>query len=343
MRFDPFSLSLTRPLGTANGSIESREGFLVRVSVNDDGGQVTGLGESTPLPGWTESLADCRAALERGNPDATTPAARYGYSLARADAEARVTDTRLCDRLAAEHGVGSSADAVPVNATVGDGTPEETADAVREMAESGFDVVKIKVGAREPEADTARLRAARDAAPDAELRADANGAWGRETAAEMLDAAAELDYAYVEQPLPADDLTGLAELRGCGVGVAVDETLASHAVSTVLDADAADVLVLKPMALGGPDRTLDTAQTVRDAGVEAIVTTTIDGVVARLGALHVAAAIPDVPACGLATGSLLADDLAPDPAPIREGVMSVPDGPGLAGDAFDPLYRHGDF
>jgi L-alanine-DL-glutamate epimerase-like enolase superfamily enzyme len=106
----------------------------------------------------------------------------------------------------------------------------------------------------------------------------------------------------------------------------------------VLAADAADVLVLKPMALGGPDRTLDAARAARDAGADAVVTTTIDGVVARLGALHVAAAVPEVPACGLATGSLLAEDLAPDPAPVRDGSMAVPGGPGLAGDALDSLY-----
>jgi L-alanine-DL-glutamate epimerase-like enolase superfamily enzyme len=196
----------------------------------------------------------------------------------------------------------------------------------------------VKVGARDADADAERLRAARDAAPDAELRADANGAWDRETAAAMFDVAAELDVRYVEQPLPADDLSGHAALRGRAVGVAVDETLSDHSVQAVLDAGAADVLVLKPMALGGPDLTLSAARTAREAGVDAVVTTTIDGVVARLGALHVASAIPDVPACGLATGSLLTEDLAPDPAPVRDGRMPVPDGPGLAGDALDPLY-----
>mgnify|MGYP006270994373 FL=1 len=334
MRLDPFSLSLSDPLGTANGPIEAREGFLVRLA-DEGASQSAGLGEATPLPGWTESLSDCRTALDAGDPDATTPAARHGVSLARADADARAAGVSLGAQLAA----GDAADAVPVNATVGDGTAAETAESVREAVESGYDAMKVKVGARDAAVDAARLRAARDAAPDAELRADANGAWDRETAAAMLDAAAELGVRYVEQPLPADDLSGHAELRGRGVGVAVDETLAAHSVGAVLDADAADVLVLKPMALGGPDLTLSAARAAREAGVDAVVTTTIDGVVARLGALHVASAIPDVPACGLATGSLLAEDLAPDPAPVRDGRMSVPDGPGLAGDALDPLYR----
>ncbi|SFR41810.1 mandelate racemase/muconate lactonizing enzyme family protein [Halogeometricum limi] len=335
MRFEPFSVSLSESLDTARGPIDSREGFLVRVGDGD----ATGLGEATPLPGWTESLDDCRDALERGDPDDATPAARHGVSLARADARARETGVRLCDELAAE-GFESdhAADAVPVNATVGDGSVEQTEEAVRDAVDAGFGTVKLKVGAQDPETDQRRLRAARAVAPDAELRADANGAWTRETAEVMLDVAAELDVAYVEQPLPADDLSGHAALCGRGVDVALDETLASHGVGEVLDADAADVLVLKPMALGGPDRTLAAARRARASGVDAVVTTTIDAVVARLGALHVAAVIPDVPACGLATGSMLAADLADDPAPVASGAMRVPDGPGLAGDALDPLY-----
>jgi o-succinylbenzoate synthase len=326
-----FSLSLASPLDTAAGRISDREGFLVRV---DDGAR--GLGEATPLPGWTESLAECRRALESGDPEESTPAARHGVALARADAAARATDRRLADSLAG----GTAADAVPVNATVGDADVDETAEATREAVDAGYDCVKLKVGARTPDVDEARLRAARDAAGDGvELRADANGAWDRATARRLLDVAAGLDVGYVEQPLAADDVSGHAELRGRGVGVALDESLAARSVADVLAADAADVLVCKPMALGGPDRTLEAARRARSAGVDVAVTTTVDAVVARLGALHVAAAIPDVLACGLATGALLAEDLAPDPAPVRDGAITVPPGPGLAGTTLNELYR----
>ena len=62
-------------------------------------------------------------------------------------------------------------------------------------------------------------------------------------------------------------------------------------------------------------------------------TTTIDGVVARLAALHVAAAVPDIGACGLATGDRLARDLAPDPTRVADGEMTVPQTDGLGPDA----------
>jgi L-alanine-DL-glutamate epimerase-like enolase superfamily enzyme len=70
-----------------------------------------------------------------------------------------------------------------------------------------------------------------------------------------------------------------------------------------------------------------------------VVTTTIDAVVARTAAVHVAAAIPEIAPCGLATGSLLADDLAADPVTISEGAASVPTSGGLCGSGFDSLRR----
>ena len=360
VRHRPFALDLVRPLGTARGDISRREGFLVAVDRGSDGAGAVGLGEATPLPGWTESREACAAALEglsdrRGSEPLrealsaeSTPAVRHGVSLALGDAAARDAGVRLADRLADEAGVDAgTAESVPVNATVGDGDPDETAAEARRAVDEGFDCLKLKVGARSVDADVERVRAVREAVGDAvALRADANGAWDRATARRALDALAPFDLAYVEQPLSAADLDGLAALRGGdpgdgggGVPIAADESVAARGVDAVLDAGAADAVVLKPMALGGPDRALAAALRARRAGVEPVVTTTIDAVVARTAAVHVAAAIPDASPCGLATGSLLAEDLAPDPCPVDDGRIAVPAGPGLAGGAFDGLRR----
>jgi o-succinylbenzoate synthase len=339
----PFDLPLRTPLSTAHGSIDRRRGFVVRGAV--DG--VAGVGEATPLPGWTESVDACRraldlvdvlgAALSAGVLD-DAPAARHAVSLALFDARAKAADESLARFLAGAR--APVAETVPVNATVGDAGVTETADAAREAADAGYGCVKLKVGVRPVEADVERVAAARDAAPDVDLRVDANGAWSRTEAERFADrvGARGLSLDYVEQPLPADDLGGHAALRAStDLRVAVDETLASTAVDEVLAAEAADVLVLKPMAQGGPARTLGLAELADETGVESVVTTTIDAVVARTAALHVAAALGDPSACGLATGSMLARDLSADPAPVVDGRMALPEGPGLAGDAFATL------
>jgi o-succinylbenzoate synthase len=349
-----FALRLASPLSTARGAISRRVGLLVGV---EDG--TRGVGEATPLPGWTESFDACRDALVRSSPPSVVdlselPAARHGLSLARADAAARERGVSLAAFLADGGGWptvdaparsetghpfdGSVSTSVPVNATVGDAAPEQTAAAARRAVRDGFDAVKLKVGSASPAADLRRLRAVRDAVGESTtLRVDANGGWEFEQAARFVDEAVDVGVEYVEQPLSAADLAGHARLRGRGVGVAVDESLAHHPLELVLSAGAADVVVLKPMALGGPDRTLTAAVRAREAGVDPVVTTTVDAAPARAAAAHVAATIPDVRHCGLATGDLLADDLTPDPAPVVDGAVTVPDGPGTAGSAFDSL------
>ncbi|MFB6310483.1 MAG: o-succinylbenzoate synthase [Salinirussus sp.] len=334
MRIDRFQLELTAPLRTAGGTIDRREGFIVRV--DHDG--ATGVGEATPLPGWTESLDACRTALERAERVASeldwgialarldAPAARHGLALALADARARTASIPLYRAL----GGDSRVEEVPVNGTIGDGTVDTCRDQARRLVDAGVPAIKLKVGARTLAADRRRIAAVRDAiGSDVELRLDANGAWDWETAAAATDAATEYAVSYIEQPLPASDLAGLEKLRGSGVGIAVDETLVEHDLSAVVEAGAADVIICKPMVLGGPDRTVALADDAQAAGLEAIVTTTVDAAVARTAAVHVAATLPGVAPCGLATGDRLTRDVCSDPAPILDGAAAVPQGPGL--------------
>ena len=341
LEFRRFSLRLRQPLETAHGPITAREGFLVRVrhDVDDRGDSVVGYGEATPLPGWTESLEACERGLDRasqeirrGGSDAAlaavdrTAAARHGVILALTDLHATRRSMPLYQLLGEPGRVGR----VPVNATVGDGSPAETANAVRDAVTGGFRCCKLKVGVRSLEADLERVRRARDAGgPDVELRIDANGAWTLEEAKRAIEVCRDCDVSLLEQPLPEGALEGHAELRGLGVGIALDEGLLEHGIDAIREANAADALVLKPMALGGVDVAKEVATWAAEAGLPTIVTTTIDGVVARSGATHLAASIPDVPACGLATGPLLAEDLARDPVLFEKGEAVVPQAKGL--------------
>jgi o-succinylbenzoate synthase len=331
---EPFSIQLAEPLSTAAGTITEREGFLVFLEFEGH----KGVGEATPLPGWTESYEDCRRALGRAAEVAEEldwgialaktdePAARHALALALAEARARGADEPLYRYFGSERIVRT----VPVNATLGDDDPEATAQAARDAVDNGFASLKVKVGARPVEDDVARLRAVRDAVGESvELRADANGAWTREQAQTAFDAFGDLDVAFVEQPLPAEDLAGHATLRGGAVDVALDESLAAYSLDEILAQRAADVVVVKPMVVGGPDVARAVALEARGGGVDPVVSTTVDAVVGRTGAVHVAASLPDPRPCGLATGSMLLSDLSLDPAPVIDGHIEVPQDKGL--------------
>jgi o-succinylbenzoate synthase len=332
-----FALELSAPLETAAGRIDERRGIALRVAEDD----AAGVGEATPLDGWTESYSTCRerldAAVERLAADDAAaaldaaeeaPAARHAVTLALADLRARQEGVPLYRYL----GSVGRVERVPVNATVGATSPEEAAGMAREAVDQGFRCIKLKAGTESVEADAARVERVREEIQwTASLRVDANGAWNRAQAREALGALATEDVTYVEQPLASDDLAGHAALRreSVGVGVTLDESLRDAAIEDVLEAGAADVVVLKPMALGGVDRARRIALRARREGVMPVVSNTVDGVVARTAAVHLAASLPGIDPCGLATANRLATDLGPDPAPIEDGDAAVPQTAGL--------------
>lgn len=346
MWVDSFSLELNEPLETAHGPIPAREGFLVGI---DSDNEIHGIGEATPLPGWTESVAACQTAVETVaktgemstvDPKAT-PAAAHAVECATMDAQGQRDGhplAALLRRSAFPERNQSVPTHVPLNATIGDGSVVDTVEQATTAVTAGYDCLKLKVGSRPLEDDLNRVRAVREAVGNSvTIRVDVNGGWDVETAIEAIESLAPLDIAYVEQPLAAERLPAHKQLRNRGVGIAVDESVATHSVESVIETAAADVVVVKPMAVGGPQRATKAAAAASEAGIEPVVTTTIDAVVARTAAVHVAAAIPAVTPCGLATGSLLATDLAADPVEIREGEASVPTGGGLCGDGFASL------
>lgn len=341
----PFTLPLTRPLETAAGTIDHRRGFLVRVH----DATATGIGEATPLPGWTESHDTCQTHLETAghllethgpsaalNALADTPAARHGLSLALLDHTATTNHQPLYQHLGPR---SDTVPTVPVNATIGDGPPDHTVAAATTHIDAGFQCLKIKVAARPLPDDLDRLDALTTVLPpDTRLRLDANGAWTPRTATRALTHLDTTTIDYVEQPLPPTDLEPTRRLRRHDIPIALDETLAHTPIRDIIRADAADVLILKPMVLGGVDRAHHAATTARHHGLDTVITTTIDGAIARTAAAHLAASLPDPRPAGLATADRLETDLAPDPTTLTDGTLTIPQTPGLG---IDPDHLDG--
>lgn len=87
-----------------------------------------------------------------------------------------------------------------------------------EQAAAGFPAVKIKIGRSSDKQgvneDVAVLTAIREAVGDSiELLADANGAYDAATALRLCKRLEPLDLAFLEEPLPPDDLQGYERLH----------------------------------------------------------------------------------------------------------------------------------
>lgn len=77
-------------------------------------------------------------------------------------------------------------------------TPEEMA--AKAVSVPHLSLLKLKLGG---DGDAERMRAVRQARPDAHLVADANEAWTPEMLPTLLRVAAQFDFELIEQPLPA--------------------------------------------------------------------------------------------------------------------------------------------
>jgi len=119
---------------------------------------------------------------------------------------------------------------------------------------SGYSGYKCRVGSADLASDVDRIGAVRDAVGAGyPIMVDANQAWTRIAAARACRALAPFDLGWVEEPLDADDITGLADLRtAVDVPIAAGETAYGlRGIGLLLSADAVDVIQPDLMRCGG--------------------------------------------------------------------------------------------
>jgi o-succinylbenzoate synthase len=338
-----FRLPLRFPLTTARGPIHERLGVLLTLESRSG---LRGHGEAMPLcqsPG--DALAEIeewlarRAAELRGIPaNAALARSFVGPPLARAALDSALLDLAARMRgapLAATLAMRTAHPELPVNALLVSTAPAALASEARQRAAEGFACFKLKVGAAALADDLARVAALREAiGPGAALRLDANGGWSEAEAIAALGALERYGPEYVEEPVSGTEACARVRAR-TRVPIALDESVWDvDRIEHALKAGAADVLVLKPAALGGPRVARAIALKARDAGVDTVVTSFLDSAIGVAAALHCALTLPlGQRACGFATGALFERDLAA--LPVENGVIRLPAGNGL-GIAPDP-------
>jgi o-succinylbenzoate synthase len=257
------------------------------------------------------------------------PTTRAAVDVALFDLAARAQGIGVAELLA---GSDQPRAQVEVNALVYAEQPEIAAREASGAVAEGYLTVKLKIGALALELDEARIAAVRDAVgSETKIRLDANGGWKERDAELAITRFAPYRIEFLEQPVDARNLGGLARLSaGSPIPIAADEALAGgYAFDEIFSRDAASVLVLKPAVLGGLRVSQRVAARARRAGWGVVVTSALDSAVGLAAALQLAAALPGPHlAAGLATGALLDQDLATLPLP-KNGTLSVPDGPGI--------------
>ena len=344
----PFAQWLRAPLRTARGPIQERLGFWFRVVFEMGPGdlpsaadepELTGLGEAMPLvEAGTEDFSVCEQALREASWSLTgrdlpetvealetllddtlqlsaLPAARHAVEVALMDGWGKCRGRPLSWLLSPD-----AQNSAQLSALLAEEQLDRLVAEAQALYRRGFRTFKLKVGARPAEDDRSRVEAVSRATPDdTSLRLDANRAWTLPEALERLESLDRASLGRVtlcEDPLRSLDPSAWIELRrNQPVPIALDEPLASPSLRArfFYCPDAFDAWVLKPLVQGGVIRSWKLARAITGIGRRVVITSSMDGTVARAAAAHLSAAIPGALDAGLFTGRLFEHEGIPDP------------------------------
>lgn len=230
LRVRPFRIHPVHPFTIARSSHDHYDN--VAVEIEEEG--IVGLGEAAPSAYFGETQGTVLAALESLRPvvEERHPADVRGVEAALArrlggNGAARVAISAAChDWRGKRYGaplyrlLGADTGPIPPTSfTIGIAAPEEMAARVAEA--SAYRILKVKMGFAGDEEAVTRIAAT----TDQRIRVDANAGWTRKQARRKLDLLEELGVELVEQPLPAEDLEGLADLSAASaVPIVADES-----------------------------------------------------------------------------------------------------------------------
>jgi L-alanine-DL-glutamate epimerase-like enolase superfamily enzyme len=153
--------------------------------------------------------------------------------------------------------------------------------------DSGFPVIKIKLGSSDDEAIVAAIRRETNAS----IRLDANAGWSREKALKLIPRLVDYGIEFIEQPLAIEDIEGLRwlhrKLRSQKVDIPIfaDESVkTSHDVAAL--AGAVDGVVVKLMKSEGIREAMRAIHTARALDMRVMMGCMIETSVGVTAAAH---------------------------------------------------------
>lgn len=217
---------------------------------------------------------------------------------------------------------------------------EEAVEEAEEYAAQGFRAIKMKIGLGDPKLDLRRVAAVRKAiGPDVKLAVDANHCFTVPQAIRLGRAMEELDLLWFEEPISPEDHDGYVEVtRALDMAVAGGENdFTRWGFRDVIARKAMDIVQPDVCAAGGISECRKIAAMASAHGVECV-PHAWGSAIGLAATVQFLAALPDTPPAFRPmppmlefeqTPNPLRDHLAKDPIVQRQGIVRVPDGPGL--------------
>ena len=329
LSFDIIELVPRHVFRTARTTSASSRCVIVKLT----DGTITGLGEAAPsrfygetadtvvevLESVKEVVEDCSHEAElmadltsrglKGN-----PSARAALEIAAHDMMGKRYGMPLY-----RHFELDPVDAPVTTMSIGLDEPEMMLE--RAMEARDFPILKLKL---DSDTDLSIVRRVKDATGSA-VTVDANCAWSADEAIEKAAELASIGVEFLEQPVRADDIDGLARVRErSDVPIFADESCpTSEEIPAV--AQAVDGVVIKLMKCGGLVEAVKMARMARELGLKTMIGCMMESSLAITAAAHIS---PLMDYADLDSGLLMKNDPFAG-VKIESGRMLIPSAPGL--------------
>ena len=217
---------------------------------------------------------------------------------------------------------------------------EEAVEEAERFVGEGFRAIKMKIGLGSARRDFERVKAVREAiGPDIALMVDANHCFSVPDAIRLGRRLEELDIAWFEEPISPEDVDGYVQVTNAlDMAVAGGENdFTRWGFRDKIVRKAMDVVQPDVCAAGGLTECKKIAAMATAHGVECV-PHAWGSAVGLAATIQFLAAIPDQPPCLVPKPPLLEfeqeenpfrDHLAKTPIRQRDGIVAVPEGPGL--------------
>ncbi len=328
---------------------EGRPAVFVKVTAEDG---TVGWGQSVPIRSWSyetlESvtttirrylapvlvgrdpfdIAGAHAAMNRAiAPSFSTgmPIAKAGVDLALHDLIGRLAGRNICELWGRK-----PLERITLSWTVNPETLDEIEPLVEEGRRRGYRHFNVKV-APDPKFDLELCRRVRKLAPEAFLWADANGGYDLATALRVAPKLADAGVNVLEQPLPANRLTGYRELKKQGaLPIVMDEGVVNSAeLVEFIRLGLLDGVAMKPARTAGLWDCRRQIEIVREAGLLFLGSGLTDPDSALAAAVQLYAAYELKFPAALNGPQFLSGSWLRTPLVVGDGSIERPTGPGL--------------
>jgi len=323
-------LNFKRPGGTSRGILKTKETWFLKIAKDDK----MGIGECAVFRGlsmddvtdYEEKLQWVCTHIDKGvnwllEELVAYPSIQFGVEMAFKSLDARTPFELFPSKFT------EGKTTIPINGLIWMGDTQFMHDQIDEKLASGFNCIKMKIGAIAIEEELALLRAIRQRFDKNKiiLRVDANGAFSPQEAQEILPRLAELDIHSIEQPIKAGQSEVMSDLcRKAYIPIALDEELIGVTSvtnkATLLQTIQPQFIILKPSLVGGFKGSEEWIAQAEALGIGWWITSALESNVGLNAIAQWTYSLTPKGHQGLGTGDLFTNNIQA-PLEVTEGVL----------------------